>query len=67
MTIHDNKRGWNAADANKGGYIASYIRKSLRPSGQRLSGKWIEEAKTLMRKYAGQLARIAEENMAKAA
>lgn len=66
-TIHDNDQGWNAADAKFGGYLANYIRRCRRPEGQRLSGRFVGEAREMMRKYAGQLARIANANMEAAA
>lgn len=57
VTIYDNDRGWNAADASKGGYLANYIRRCRRPEGQRLSGRFVQDARDLMQKYCGQLAR----------
>lgn len=59
VTVYDNDRGWNAADASLGSYLARYIRGCRRPEGQRLSGNWIDRARSMIRKYAGQLARIA--------
>jgi hypothetical protein len=58
-TVWDNKRGWSAADAKLGSYLARYIRNSRKQEGFRLSGVWIERAKTLIVKYSGQLAKIA--------
>ena len=37
VTIHDNGRGWSAADAKEGAYLARWIRRCNRPMGQRLS------------------------------
>jgi hypothetical protein len=59
VTRYDNDRGWNATDAKLGSYLAKYIRRCRRPEGERLSGNWVSRAKAMMRKYAGQLARIA--------
>jgi hypothetical protein len=59
QTVYDNDRGWNAADASLGGYLANYIRRCRRPEGQRLTGEWVARARAMMYKYAGQLARIA--------
>ncbi len=67
VTIYDNDRGWNAADASFGGYLARYLRRSRRPEGQRLSGRFIQEARDMMQKYCGQLARIAAAKEAVAA
>jgi hypothetical protein len=64
QTKWDNNRGWNAADARIGGYIASFIRNSRNPEGQRLSGKWVSIARRMIHKYAGQLARISQEKVA---
>lgn len=62
VTIYDNDRGWNAADAKFGGRLAKFIRTCRRPDGQRLSvygGRdYPQEARNLMQKYCGQLARI---------
>lgn len=67
QTKYDNDRGWNAADARIGGYIAQFIRSSRNPEGQRLSGKWVSIARRIMHKYAGQLCRIAGNNVSVAA
>jgi hypothetical protein len=67
QTHWDNNRGWNAADASLGGYLANYIRSSRRPEGQRLSGVWVQKVRAMMYKYAGQLARIAAARQAAAA
>jgi hypothetical protein len=53
-TKHRNAQGWNSADARYGGYLARYIR-----NGNRLSGSHVEKARRIIRKYAGQLVRIA--------
>lgn len=62
VTIHDNDRGWNAADAKFGARLANFIRRCRRPDGQRLSAHgdrdYPQEARNLMQKYCGQLARI---------
>jgi hypothetical protein len=71
VTIYDNDRGWNAADAKFGGRLAKFIRTCRRPEGQRLSihngRNYIQEARNLMQKYCGQLARIAAAKEAVAA
>lgn len=67
VTVYDNKRGWNAADAKHGSYLAKYIRTSRRDAGSRLSGRFVQEARNMMHKYCGQLARIAEQHVAIAA
>jgi hypothetical protein len=54
QTVHDNDKGWNAYDASLGTYLANYLR-----SGRHLSGQWVTKARNMVRKYAGQLARIA--------
>jgi hypothetical protein len=53
-TQHSNGIGFNAYDARRGSYYAEYI-------GRRgsLSGRHLEIARKMMRKYAGQLASIA--------
>jgi hypothetical protein len=58
-TVYDNDKGWNAFDASFGSYLARYIKGSRRPEGERLSGNWIVKARRMVRKYAGQLSRIA--------
>jgi hypothetical protein len=58
-TTDSNGAGWNYYDARKGSYMASYIRRCHRPEGQRLSGRFVQEARDMMKKYAGQLCRIA--------
>ncbi len=58
VTKYENGAGWNNADANKGGYIAQYIRTCRKPDGSRLSGRFVQEAKEMMKKYCGQLVRI---------
>ncbi len=63
-TRWDNNQGWNAADAKLGSYLARWIRQhDYRPMGQRLSGEWIGKGRELMRKYAGQLVRIAKQTV----
>lgn len=64
QTKWENNRGWNAADARIGGYLASFIRGSRNPEGQALSGKWVSIARRIIQKYAGQLSRICEERAA---
>ena len=54
QTTHDNDKGWNAYDASLGTYLANYLR-----SGRHLSGAWNDKARRMVRKYCGQLARIA--------
>lgn len=53
-TKHQNGRGWNGKDAKYGAYLAGYIR-----SGRRLTGDFVSKARDMMRKYAGQLLRVA--------
>lgn len=64
QTIYLNKRGWNAADAKIGSYLASYIRNSPKPLGEKLSGKWVGIAKRVVTKYSGQLQLVAAERVA---
>jgi len=71
VTIYDNGRGWNAADAKFGGRLAHFIRNCRRPEGKRLSvygGRdFPAEARAMMQKYCGQLSRIAAAKEAVAA
>lgn len=63
-TRYLNARGWSAADAKQGSYLARWIRRSDRPDGEKLSGKWVANAKGIISKYCGQLSRIAAEKVA---
>ncbi len=58
-TKHQNGQGWNATDAEFGAYLARYIRGNGKRLGQRLSGSFVTKAQQMMRKYAGQILRIA--------
>jgi len=49
-TRHRNGRGFSAADAKKGTYMAKWIL-----AGNHLSGQWMLDAKGLAYKYIGQL------------
>ena len=53
-TIHHNNRGFNAFDAHRGSYYATWIL-----AGKHLTGKHITKARKLIIKYAGQLTEIA--------
>lgn len=59
QTIEDNGVGFNGRDANYGSSLARQIQLSQRPEGERLSMKQREAGRRMMKKYAGQLARIA--------
>lgn len=59
-TSHRNGIGFNGCDAEFGSSLAKQIL-----SGRNLSTRQIEAARRMMSKYAGQLARIAEEKEAK--
>jgi hypothetical protein len=59
QTKHLNGRGWTYGDARRGSYYARWIR-----SGRRLNGRHVFIAQRMMRKYAGQLLRVAEEKAA---
>ena len=59
QTLHDNGRGWSGADARFGSYLARFIRSSRKSEGERLSGKFVEAGRRLIRKYCGQLEKIA--------
>ncbi len=58
-TKHQNGRGWAYNDAQFGGYLANFIRTSRHPEGRRLSGEWPRKANAMMKKYAGQILRVA--------
>lgn len=58
-TKHDNGRGFTAADAKMGTYLAKWIL-----SGRRLSGEWRFKARDLIKKYAGQLVEVAAQKTA---
>lgn len=63
VTKHKNGCGWKPQDAKEGARLAGFLRRSSRPDGQRLSiyanGRdGVAEARTLIQKYCGQLARI---------
>ncbi len=64
VTRYLNARGLSAADAKQGSYLAGYIRRSTRPAGQKLSGKWIGEGRDIIAKYCGQLSRVVAEKAA---
>jgi len=53
-TLDHNNRGFNGVDAHLGTYLARWIL-----SGRHLSDKWVDKARKIMVKYAGQLAKIA--------
>jgi hypothetical protein len=53
-TLLHNDVGFNAVDASSGSYMAKWLK-----SGKHLSGKFLEKARRMMPKYAGQLATIA--------
>jgi hypothetical protein len=53
-TIKDNGVGFSGAHARMGSYMARWVLK-----GNRLSDKWLDRARRMMVKYAGQLTRIA--------
>jgi hypothetical protein len=55
-TLNRNDIGFNAADASSGSYFARWAKQ-----GRRLSGKHREKGMKIIRKYAGQLADIANE------
>jgi hypothetical protein len=55
-TQEKNNRGFNAADAKNGAYMATWIINERNPGRPRhLTGKWIGIAREMVRKYAGQL------------
>lgn len=54
-TRESNGRGFNAADAEVGSYIARWLL-----SGRHLSGSWIGKARAIALRYAGQLARMSQ-------
>ena len=59
-TTEKNNRGFNAADASDGIYMATWIINLKNPSRPRhLTGKWISKAREMVRKYSGQLADFA--------
>ena len=49
-TRHRNGRGFSAGDAKKGTYMAKWVQ-----SGKHLTGPWLERARTMSKKYVGQL------------
>lgn len=55
-TRRDNGVGFNAADAPYLSYVATWLRQ-----GRHLSGSHLQKTRERMLKYAGQLARIANE------
>ena len=63
-TRYLNARGWSAADAKQGSYLARYIRNSRKAPGERLSGAWVDKGKVIIRKYCNQLSLIAAEKAA---
>ena len=63
-TRYLNKRGWSAADAKMGSYLARYIRNSRNPDGFRLSKTWVNEARDIIGKYCRQLERVVAEKAA---
>ncbi len=57
-TTDRNNRGFNAADAKQGVYMAKWILQN--PDKPRnLTGKWVDIARNMVKKYAGQLADFA--------
>ncbi len=57
VTIHRNGVGFSNADAGLGGYYAQWLE-----GGRKLDGRHLERARRMMKKYAGQLAEIANES-----
>jgi hypothetical protein len=55
-TRHFNGIGFNGSDAKKGSYYARWLL-----SGRKLDGRHLANARKIMMKYSGQLARIANE------
>lgn len=53
-TITKNGVGFRADCANRGSYIASWLLK-----GNRLSGRWVEDARKIALRHAGQLTDLA--------
>jgi len=56
-TVEHNCVGFNAPDARRLTYYAKWIR-----SGKHLDGWHLSKAQTMIKKYAGQLVEIAEQN-----
>lgn len=63
-TRHENGRGFTGSDAAFLSSLAQWIERGRRPLGQRLTPKQVEHARKRMRKYAGQLAKVANEKLA---
>ena len=53
-TRHENSRGFSAADARSGSYMARWI-----SSGKRLDGKFLDKARKMAVKYRKQLVEVA--------
>jgi hypothetical protein len=53
-THHDNSRGFSAADARTGSYMARWIL-----SGKRLDGKFLDKGRKIAVKYRKQLLEVA--------
>lgn len=53
-TLVNNQQGFNAFDAKTGSYMANWIL-----SGNKLSGRYLTRARTMVQKYAIQLTGIA--------
>lgn len=58
---YTNKVGFNGSDAGYGSYLATWLL-----SGKKLSGKHVVKARHMVRKYAGQLAKAANEKKVQA-
>ena len=57
-TTKSNGRGFSAYDASKGTYYAKWVL-----SGKRLTGRFLEHARTMSKRYIRQLAEAATERM----
>jgi len=55
-TKHSNSRGFNAADAKYGSYLARWV-----IGGRHLSGKHLAKAREMTIRYSGQLADLANQ------
>lgn len=63
-TTEKNNRGFNAADASDGAYMATWIINPKNPSRpRRLTGKWIGIGREMVLKYGGQLADFANSDV----
>lgn len=61
QTRWQNGVGWNAYDASYGTYLARWIK-----GGRHLTGKHLDRARKMVRKYAGQLLEVIEAKSGKA-